>query len=119
MVHGFNSVAFVIDMWVAARHCRLLHFYQPAFALIAYFIFTVIYWASGGVNSDGANYIYAILDWNKPGQSVPLVICGLVFILPLAQALLWSVHLLRDHIGRVVMQGRRSTKTSPMLPLTS
>lgn len=114
MIHAVNSIVCLIDMFVGARPYRLLHFYQPMIALTVYFIFTVIYWAAGGLNASGQNYIYAILDWNKPKQTVPLVILGLIFLLPVFHALLWSLHKLRDRQWRSYKVG----SSIPILPLS-
>ena len=37
-----------------------MHFYQPFVVLLAYIAFSSIYWAAGGVNSNGDSYIYPV-----------------------------------------------------------
>lgn len=59
-VHGFNSIMSIGDIIVSGRPCRLMHFYQPFVVLLAYIAFSSIYWAAGGVNSNGDSYIYPV-----------------------------------------------------------
>ena len=95
----------MIDLFVAARPYRLLHVYQPIALLLMYAVFSAIYWAAGGVDSEGNRYIYNILDWDKPNSSVIFLTGGLVAVFPL-HSVVWSLHLLRDSVCR------RAVKTS-------
>lgn len=96
MVHALNTVASMGDIFVSRRPCRLMHFYQPALCVTLYGLFTIAYWAAGGLNPFGFPYIYAILNWSKPAQTVPSVIIGLLVILPLIHVFVWTLHQIRD-----------------------
>lgn len=84
-----------IDIIVTRRPLRLLHIYQPFGILLLYVIFSVIYWAAGGVDFEGNSYIYAVLDWNKPGDTLIFCLLGAIGALVI-QVLWWFVHILRD-----------------------
>merc|ERR1711911_265555 len=94
-VHALNSVIIVVDIVVTHRPFRLLHFLHPLLIMVDYIIFTVIYWAAGGVDYNGNHYIYPVLNWDKPEDSAIFVVVGAVAGLVL-YVVLWGVHLLRD-----------------------
>ena len=73
----------------------MLHFLHPLLIMVDYIIFTVIYWAAGGVDYNGNHYIYPVLNWDKPEDSAIFVVVGAVAGLVL-YVVLWGVHLLRD-----------------------
>jgi hypothetical protein len=100
LVHGFNSIMSICDILVSGRPCRLMHFYHPLVVILAYIAFSSIYWAAGGVNSNGNSYIYPVLDWDNLGLTVPFVTIGLFIALPVVHTLLWSLHKLRDYLLR-------------------
>lgn len=94
--HGFICIASLSDIFVATRPCRLLHFYQPVLVVGLYVVFSVIYWAAGGRNSNGSPYIYPVTNWANPGLTVPLVMGTVLVFIPLIHAFLWVLHQLRD-----------------------
>ena len=101
MVHAVNTIISLVDLVVSARPWRLLHFYQAILAMALYVIFSIIYWAAGGVNMNGYPYIYSILDWNDPIPTVIMVVIAAVAMIPL-HAILWALHLLRDYVSNLV-----------------
>ncbi|KZS09735.1 putative Rolling stone [Daphnia magna] len=110
-VHGFNSIMSIGDILVSGRPCRLMHFYQPFVVILAYVAFSAIYWAAGGVNSDGLSYIYPVLNWDNLSLTVPFVTIGMLIILPIVHALLWSLHQLRDYAVRSRMRRKSFSQT--------
>lgn len=98
MVHGVNSIVTVVDLFISGRPWRLMHFHMAILALALYVIFSIIYWAADGVNLEGCNYIYSVLDWNDPVPTLILVVEILAVMLPL-HALFWVFHLLRDYLA--------------------
>lgn len=100
LVHGFNTIMTMIDLFVSGRPCRLMHFYHPFVVWLAYIAFSSIYWAAGGVNEDGDSYIYPVLDWDNLSLTVPFVTVGLFVALPIVHTFLWALHLLRDYVFR-------------------
>jgi len=97
LFHGVNIIAVVMDLFIGARPLFFLNIYQPMIALISYTVFSVIYWAAGGVGMEGCNWIYPILDWNKPGAAMILVGSLIVSVFPL-QGIMLALHRLRDFI---------------------
>ncbi len=96
LIHGFNSITSLIDLFIGKRPCQLLHFYQPLTVLSAFVTFSAIYWAAGGRNEYGMHYIYPILDWDRLSFTFSIVIPSLVIVLPLLHGVLWGLHQLRD-----------------------
>ncbi|CAD7085572.1 unnamed protein product [Hermetia illucens] len=76
LTHAFNSVLMFVDLWIVAYPVRLLHMFLPVCFGLVYAIFSVIYYAAGGVDPAGKHYIYPILDWDYPGKAILTVIGG-------------------------------------------
>ncbi|KAJ8735752.1 hypothetical protein PYW07_007372 [Mythimna separata] len=80
-VHGINSV-FMFCLLITSRHpTRLLHFYIPLILGISYMLFSVIYYAAGGLSPFGMVWIYPMLDWSKPGPTILLSFGSAVMII--------------------------------------
>lgn len=109
--HIWNSVYIIVEFCITATPIRLLHaIYPMAYALI-YITFTLIYWAAGGVNSEGKTYIYSTLNWDNVKSTLPLVVGVVFFAVPLLQAIIWSGFLLRITIRRHCVR-RQHAETS-------
>ena len=115
--HGINSVVLMVDLFVAVRPYRLLHVFQPIAILVMYAVFSVIYWAAGGVDYEGNHYIYDILDWDKPDSALIFLAGGLVAMFPL-HAIIWSIHLLRDHVRRRTVKQSNANGSSGLSQAT-
>jgi len=109
LFHALNSIAVLVDMFVGARPFYLLHYYQPAFVMLGYGVFTVIYWAAGGLGIDGNDYIYWIINWDKPGFTI-LVIMILFVLMFLEQVLIWGLHCLRDFLYRKCVKRQKHSE---------
>ena len=98
MIHGCNSLACLLDIFVSNRPWKPLHFAWPILLGCTYAAFSLIYWGVGGLGmcldefEEGyvqvedkycAPYIYPeILDWeNNPEQAV-ITIAGLCALMP-------------------------------------
>lgn len=111
-LHAGNTLSCLIDIFITARPFRVTHFYLPILFGVWYSLFSVIYWAAGGLGicrceEDPApanctlhcdKYIYPILDWqDHPGNAVAIVLGGMV-CMPLLQAFWWGLSKLRLYI---------------------
>ncbi|XP_023346985.1 protein rolling stone [Eurytemora carolleeae] len=104
-LHAINSVSALIDLFLTARPIRFQHVYLPLLFGIYYAIFSVIYWAAGGVGicrseTDCDPYIYPILDWDgNPGGAVLFVFLGFIgtFII---QGFVYGLYRLRTVIHK-------------------
>lgn len=48
IVHGFNSIAMFVDLWIVAHPVRLLHCGWTILFGLCYVIFSAIYYLAGG-----------------------------------------------------------------------
>jgi len=70
LVHGLLAVVVLVDLFLAARPWYWEHLYQPALFGVVYALFTLVYTLSGGVDKDGNEYVYKVLDWkNEPATA--------------------------------------------------
>lgn len=96
IVHGINSIVMVGDTILSSIPVRLFHVVYPMLYSIAYVIFTVIYWASGGTSSFGMRYIYPQTDYTGRPVFSAVSLVGLVLIgLPLCQSILFCFYRIR------------------------
>jgi len=81
-VHAFQSVYTVVDQCVTDRPWEPGHWWIAPLLPLAYIIFNVIYWAAGGTNEHGEDFVYPVLDWSKdPGQATGLVFGAFLLII--------------------------------------
>ncbi|KOB74293.1 Uncharacterized protein OBRU01_09365 [Operophtera brumata] len=73
MVHGINSVVMLVELICSAHPSRLLHIMQPLYFAAAYMLFSVIYYFAGGTDPWGNPFIYPVVDWSKPGQTMVVI----------------------------------------------
>ncbi|XP_020716422.1 protein rolling stone-like isoform X2 [Ceratitis capitata] len=82
--HAVNSVLMILDQMVVAFPTRIKHFIYPAFVVIIYIIFSIIYFLTGGENVIGKPYIYRILNWGEQPLSSSFVsLGGLLLVFPM------------------------------------
>lgn len=94
--HAVNSILMVFDTILSSVPVRLFHVVYPMLYSIAYIMFTVIYWASGGTNSFGLSYIYPQTDYTgRPVLSAVSLVCLFFIGLPLCQSLMFGFYCLR------------------------
>lgn len=96
IVHGVNSILMVAETMLSSMPVRLFHVIYPMFYEIAYIVFTVIYWASGGTNSFGGSFIYPQTDYSgRPVFSAVSLICLFFIALPFCQSILFCFYRIR------------------------
>ncbi|XP_072164282.1 protein rolling stone-like [Diadema setosum] len=111
-VHAMNGILIILDLFVSAHPIRIVHWiYGLAYGLV-YGIFTVIYWAAGGVNSWGETAIYPILDWGEiPGLTCAYAV-GLLLVLGVIQCIAYALYRLRLYISVKCCHKRKSVEIS-------
>ncbi|XP_068626848.1 protein rolling stone-like isoform X2 [Battus philenor] len=106
MLHGVNSVVMLVELILSAHPSRLLHIMQPLYFALVYLIFTAIYYGAGGLDPWGHVFIYPVIDWSKPEQTlVVAVLTGL--LLTLMHLVTVAIAAVRDLIAK------RCIDTSP------
>ncbi|KAL0850952.1 hypothetical protein ABMA28_006855 [Loxostege sticticalis] len=99
MLHGINSVVMMVELVFSGHPSRLLHIMQPLFFALAYLLFTVVYYYAGGQDPWGNAFIYPVIDWSKPEQTMVVVTLTALF-LALMHLLVVAVASARDAICR-------------------
>uniref|UniRef100_A0A2A4JVE8 Protein rolling stone n=1 Tax=Heliothis virescens TaxID=7102 RepID=A0A2A4JVE8_HELVI len=98
-IHGINSVL-MFCLLVTSRHPhRLMHFYIPLLFGIIYMIFSIIYYFAGGLSPFGTNWIYPMLDWSKPGETV-LMVLGTAILIILIHMIVAAMTVSRDALTK-------------------
>jgi len=119
-LHAINTVSCLIDIMITARPIYIHHFYLPVAFGVWYTLFSLIYWAAGGVGIcmrrcpgdmmlhdptcpvQCDKYIYPILDWeDHPGLAAGIVVGGCIFM-PLLLAFWWVLVWIRHKIKEKV-----------------
>ncbi|XP_028158828.1 protein rolling stone-like isoform X2 [Ostrinia furnacalis] len=99
MLHGINSLVMFVELVFSGHPSRLLHIMQPLFFALAYLLFTVVYFYAGGNDPWGNAFIYPVIDWSKPEQTLVVVTLTALF-LALMHLLVVAVAAARDAISR-------------------
>lgn len=94
LTHACNSAIMFLDVLIVAHPIRLYHVYQPLTVGLLFLVFSVVFFAAGGTDSQGNRYIYFVLDWSKPdGAAVTSV--GTVLLAVAVHTALFAVQKLR------------------------
>lgn len=109
MVHAFNSVFMLTDLFLVAHPFRLLHCYWPFLITACYVVFSYIYHESGGTDRHERPFVYALLDWRLPKRTAASSVFGLVFVLTVHTAT-WFLFLIRKRIA-VMIKNRTALPT--------
>ncbi|XP_014218409.1 protein rolling stone-like isoform X2 [Copidosoma floridanum] len=105
MIHVSNSLLMLVDLGVAGVPLELRCFWWCPLFVSLYLLFSVAYYAAGGLDKRGEHRIYNILDWEKPGRTLVVCAAGLSFLV-LAHCVLCLLAGFRDR----VFDRRRATK---------
>ncbi|XP_072181361.1 protein rolling stone-like [Diadema setosum] len=99
----------LIEIFVTLIVVHFVHVVYPMLYLIMYFFFAVIYWAAGGTDMFGNNYIFFLLDFgNYPYIAAATVVAGFCATL-LFQAILKGLYAIRVRC----MDSNRTGDVSP------
>ncbi|PSN55912.1 hypothetical protein C0J52_00473 [Blattella germanica] len=101
MVHAFNSVFMVTDLFLVAHPFRLLHCYWPFLVTVCYVVFSYIYYESGGTDRHERAFVYPLLDWRQGKRTAASSVFGLVFVLTV-HCIAWFLFLIRKWISLLV-----------------
>ncbi|XP_034834751.1 protein rolling stone-like [Maniola hyperantus] len=105
MLHGVNSGLMFVELVLSAHPSRLLHVMQPLYFSLAYLLFTVAYYISGGLDPWGNAFIYPVINWAKPIQTLVVVTLTALF-LALMHILTVGIATARDFIARKCLMDR-------------
>ncbi|KAL4716871.1 hypothetical protein ACJJTC_012682 [Scirpophaga incertulas] len=120
-VHGLNSVLMWLMLTTSSQPSRLLHVYQPLAFALAYFFFSFFYYLAGGLNAKGKPWVYHVIDWKKPRQTI-IVGAFTGLMLMFIYFLVISVSLARDAVARRYVKStdvRVGDETAPLRQLTN
>lgn len=116
LVHATNSIFLVIDLFVVKFPHKMSHFIYPMSCGTLYLFFTIIYTYLGGVDRDGKNYVYPVLDWkNKPHQSM-IVGMGCVILLGVFHVIVGFLHRIRSKLHKYVTESSVKISNEQILP---
>ncbi|OWF55579.1 protein rolling stone-like [Mizuhopecten yessoensis] len=101
--HALNGMCVLFNICFTATPIRVWHFYQPVLVCFVYAIFSIIYQQAGG------GLIYDMLDWDKPGATIGLVLPLLVVGMPLAHLCFFGIYKARTDIAKQCCTGIVST----------
>ncbi|XP_066146028.1 protein rolling stone-like isoform X2 [Euwallacea fornicatus] len=100
MAHGMNSILMFFDLCIVAHPIRILHFLYPIVFAVIYLTFTGIYYACGGLDSNGSPYIYPILKWDNIGFTCKYAAFILVVII-IIHIMTWVVQVIRKKLAKL------------------
>ncbi|XP_038066422.1 protein rolling stone-like [Patiria miniata] len=104
-IHGVNFIIIMLDVILGAVPARILHLVYPVTFALMYFIFTLIYYAAGGLNEHGVTAIYPdFLDWGGlPVGSAVVMIFAVLVASPTVHIIWYLVYRIRDGLSKRCM----------------
>eukprot|EP00088_Acartia_fossae_P004490 TRINITY_DN11922_c0_g1_i2.p1 TRINITY_DN11922_c0_g1~~TRINITY_DN11922_c0_g1_i2.p1 ORF type:complete len:200 (-),score=30.77 TRINITY_DN11922_c0_g1_i2:54-653(-) len=97
-VHGSQGIYSLLDQFISARPWDGGHWWISLPLPIVYLTFNLIYYAAGGTDKLGNDFIYPVLDWSgDPGYAIGLSV-GAVFIMLAVHYFFVFLTWLRDRI---------------------
>jgi len=101
-VHAFQGVFALLDQMMTNRPWHLFKAWSSLPIPFIYLIFNIIYWAAGGTNNDGDDWVYPVLKWGEePGMAV-LVMFMAVVALPVIHGGFCLITMARDWLYRKI-----------------
>lgn len=101
VLHAFNSIIPIVDMFIVAIPVRLLHVYTSFGQTGFYIIVNCLYCVFGGTDQMGHDYLHVALDWNNNLNKALLIafLCfPLVFIFRIIN---FYIYILRTNLHRI------------------
>ena len=110
--HALNSFIVLADLLLSRAPMRVHHFLYTFLFVLAYVIFTVVYWAAGGQNHLGQDFTYPLLNYSEHPGRAALVMLVVMFVgTPLLQLLLYAIFRLRQWACGRCLNHRNGTVT--------
>ena len=108
--HGSQGIIAVIELVITGVPIRFYHFYFTQIFAAVYAVFTGIYYAAGGTNTNNSPYIYSILDYGtRPGSATGLILAVILVLLPIIHFLFYLVYVGRYWILYLIYGKQSST----------
>ena len=80
-----------MDQSISNRPWNLWKFWTSLPIPFVYLTFNIIYWAAGGTNNDGDDWVYPVLKWGEePGMAVLVMLMACV-ALPVIHVVFWGL----------------------------
>lgn len=109
--HGSQGIIAVLELLISGVPIRFYHFYYNQIFASVYAVFTGVYYAAGGTNTNNDPYIYRILDYGStPGFSTGLVLAVILVFLPIVHFAFHLVYIARYWLIYLIY-GKRASST--------
>eukprot|EP00405_Crypthecodinium_cohnii_P011740 CAMPEP_0206428790 /NCGR_PEP_ID=MMETSP0324_2-20121206/5870_1 /ASSEMBLY_ACC=CAM_ASM_000836 /TAXON_ID=2866 /ORGANISM="Crypthecodinium cohnii, Strain Seligo" /LENGTH=194 /DNA_ID=CAMNT_0053894377 /DNA_START=239 /DNA_END=823 /DNA_ORIENTATION=+ len=99
LVHGFSMVMMIVDILICRQTMKIRDIWAPLSFAAAYIIFSLIFFAAGGTDSEGNPYIYSALDWNYPGSALVVALGAVLVACPILYVVLLLLFSIRATYG--------------------
>ena len=110
--HALNSFIVLADLLLSRAPIKVHHFLYTFLFVLAYIIFTVVYWAAGGQNHLGQDFTYPLLNYSEHPGRAALVMLVVMFVgTPLLQLVLYATFRLRQWACGRCLNHRSGTVT--------
>ena len=111
--HAVNSALVLVDLTVTHVPYYLKHGWMPFAYLLAYLVFSIVYWMSGGTDPEGDDYIYPPLNYDHPADAAGLVLVVIFVVLPAIHFLLYLYNRLLFRRGLCGLAGAAASGPGP------
>lgn len=108
LCHSTNSAILLIDLMVIQHPHSMWHFVYPVTGGFMYVTFSVVYTFLGGVNHEGENYVYPILDWKNQLTTSLIISFVTMTLTTFFHVMIGVIHRLRFAIHQCVTKDQQT-----------
>lgn len=113
LTHGTNFIGPIIDLFIVNHPYYISHSVFPMICSVMYISFTVFYQFLGGIDVNGKNYVYPILNWKEKPIFALIVGGTAIFCAGLFHTVFCGVQHLRTKIhAKTVVKNQKITEQS-------
>ena len=106
-LHMINGVFAVVELWATGIPVRLYHAVYSITFGCSYILFTAVYYAAGGKDTEGNRFIYPFLDYGScPIAAVCLAVSCAVFLVGAVHFIFFLQYVVRRHITNWIQHSR-------------
>ncbi|KAI8487092.1 hypothetical protein Bbelb_351620 [Branchiostoma belcheri] len=116
MEHIVNSVLVIFDIVLSGIPVKMSHFVYPCFLRATYVVFSVVYWALGGLGKNGETYIYRAFRYEEGYRmrTLRIDVVLLLVVVPLMHVACCAFYYLRSWITVNIFVRQKSLPLSTL-----
>lgn len=114
LTHGTNFIGPIIDLFIVNHPYHISQSIFPMICSVMYLMFTIFYQLLGGLDINGKNYVYPILNWKEKPIFALTVSLTAIFCAGFFHTTFCGVQHLRTKVHKAIIADNRKTNEHSM-----